>query len=232
VADSPASTGTPLLLPRLTTLSVGVVLRHALRRRAIGRPRTPSIEPIGEIMAKQRNPAAVPPKNAYKPRGTAFKPTQAQRAFVAAAAGLGVPCRAICQMMPGGRGGHTPLIDSMTLRCYFRRELQDGLKLATALVEARVYQRALSEDDRSALSAQALILNTRGGWKSAENLSLQQLDDPPLAMHRLTREERDTMKRLLAKATEPASAEDSKPSGPSAEGDSRPRKRKRRHGRL
>jgi hypothetical protein len=181
-------------------------------------------------MAKKRAAAAVPPKNAYKPRGRAFQPTRAQRAFVAAAAGLGVPCRVICQMMPSGRAGDAPLIDSMTLRCYFRRELQDGLKLATALVEARVYERALSQDDRSALSAQALILNARGGWKPEDDPSLREPADPPLAMNRLSREERDTLRTLLAKATEPEGAEDSEIGAASADGESR--RRKRRHGNL
>src|SRR5580658_8944536 len=181
-------------------------------------------------MAKKRAAGAVPPKNAYKPRGRAFQPTRAQRAFVAAAAGLKVPSRVICQMMPTGGKGDAPLIDSMTLRWYFRRELQDGLKLATALVEARVYQRALSQDDRSALTAQALILNTRGGWKAADDTSLREPAELPLAMHRLSREERDTLRALLAKATEPEGAEDSETGAAAADDDSR--RRKRRHGKL
>jgi hypothetical protein len=181
-------------------------------------------------MAKKRAAGAVPPKNAYKPRGRVFQPTRAQRAFVAAAAGLGVPSRVICQMMPGGRAGELAPIDSHTLRCYFSRELQDGLMLATALVEARVYERALSQDDRAALSAQALILNARGGWKAADEASLREPSEPPLAMHRLSREERDTLRGLLAKATEPEGAEESETGAAAADGDWR--RGKRRHGKL
>ena len=181
-------------------------------------------------MAKKRATGAVPPKNAYKPRGRVFQPTQAQRAFVAAAAGLGVPSRVICQMMPCARTRDVAPIDGQTLRGYFKRELEDGLKLATALVEARVYQRALSQDDRSALSAQALILNARGGWKAADDPSLREPAEPPLAMHRLSREERDMLRTLLAKATEPEGAEDSETGAAAADGDAR--RRKRRHGRL
>jgi hypothetical protein len=177
-------------------------------------------------MAEKQAAGVVPPKHAYKPRGKTFQPTREQRAFVAAAAGLGVPNRVICQMMPGGTGEIAP-INCHTLTSYFKTELRDGLRLATALVEARVYQRALSHDDRSALSAQALILNSRGGWKSEENPSLEDLPDPPLAMDRLTFEERDTLKKLLTKAMDPDYLEDSEPS---ADGDSR--RRKRRHGNL
>jgi hypothetical protein len=181
-------------------------------------------------MAKKRAADAVPPKNAYKPRGRAFQATQAQRAFVAAAAGLKVPSRVICQMMPGARAGEIAPIDAHTLRNYFWRELQDGLKLVKALVEARVYERALSRDDRSAHSAQALILNAGGGWKSADDPSLREPAEPPLAMHRLSREERDMLRKLLAKATELEGTEDSETGAAAADGDSR--RRKRRHGKL
>jgi hypothetical protein len=52
------------------------------------------------------------------------------------------------------------------LRREFDTELRKGLTLVVALVEARVSQRALFQDDRSALAAQMAVLNTRGGWKS------------------------------------------------------------------
>jgi hypothetical protein len=181
-------------------------------------------------MAKKREASAVLPKHAYRARNRAFQPTRAQRAFVAVAAGLGVPVRVICQMLPTGRAGEAPPLNGVGLRSNFKTELREGLRLADALVEARVYQRALSRDDGAGFSAQALILNRRGGWKSAENRSLPDMADPPLAMDRLSREERDTMRMLLAKATEPAGAEDSEIGAASADGDSR--RRKRRHGNL
>jgi hypothetical protein len=141
---------------------------------------------------------------AKKPRRTAFQPTQAQRAFVAAAAGLGVPRRVICQMLPGAKRGETTPISAHLLRDYFSRELREGMKLVVALVGARVCQRALSDDDRGALQAQMAVLNGRGGW----TVPAEPLDEPPLDMSALSREERDQLRRLLAKATDPQQRDD------------------------
>jgi hypothetical protein len=141
---------------------------------------------------------------AKKPRRTAFRPTQAQRAFVAAAAGLGVPRRVICQMLPGAKPGETTPISAHLLRDYFSRELREGMKLVVALVGARVCQRALSDDDRGALQAQMAVLNGRGGW----TVAAEPLDEPPLDMRALSREERDQFRRLLAKATDGQQSDD------------------------
>lgn len=141
---------------------------------------------------------------ARKPRGSAFRPTQAQRAFVAAAAGLGVPRRVICQMMPGAKPGETTPISTHLLRGYFSRELREGMKLVVALVGARLCQRALSDDDRGALQAQMAVLHGRGGW----TIPSQPVDDAPLDMRALTREERDQLRHLLAKATDPQQRDD------------------------
>jgi len=67
-------------------------------------------------------------------------------------------------------------------------------------VEARVFQRALSHDDRSAVTAQMLILNTRGGWKSTADPAVPESAEATLAVEELSREERDTLRKLLAKA--------------------------------
>src|SRR5262245_27157140 len=84
---------------------------------------------------------------AKKPRKAGFRPTQAQRAFVAAAAGLGVPRRVICQMLPAAEPGEIVSISAHVLRDYFSRELREGMKLVVPLIGARLCQRALSGDD-------------------------------------------------------------------------------------
>jgi len=133
----------------------------------------------------------------------AFQPTREQRAFVATAAGLGVPRSVICQMLPGARPGETVSISRDMLRREFDTELRDGLKLVVALVETRVFQRALFHDDRSALAAQMAVLNTWGGWKTApgQATALPAEPEPEWAMHQLTREERNELRKLLEKAT-------------------------------
>jgi hypothetical protein len=158
-------------------------------------------------MAKKQASAAAPPQRARK-SGAPLQATRAQRAFVVAAAGLGVPRKVICQMLPGARSGETAAMTSDMLRHLFPRELRDGLKLAVALVEARVFQRALTHDDRSALTAQLAILNTRGGWKTAgEPAAVAEPSGQALAIEDLNREERQLLRSLLAKATRRADAE-------------------------
>jgi hypothetical protein len=83
----------------------------------------------------------------------------AQRAFVSAAAGLDVPRRVICRMLPGADPGATVSISAHRLRDYFSRELREGMKYLMALVCARVCQRAIVGRRRGALQAQALVLN-------------------------------------------------------------------------
>jgi hypothetical protein len=130
-----------------------------------------------------------------KPRRAAFRPTQEQRAFVAAAAGLGIPRRVIRQMLPGAKPGETVAITGHMLTDCFAQELREkGLALVVALAGARLCQRALSGDDRGA--AQMMVLNARG-WK---------LPAPPeerdeISLAALTREERQELRRLLDKAT-------------------------------
>jgi hypothetical protein len=48
------------------------------------------------------------------------------------------------------------------------------------------------------------VLNGRGGW----TVAAEPLDEPPLDMRALSREERDQFRRLLAKATDPQQSDD------------------------
>jgi hypothetical protein len=150
-------------------------------------------------MRKAKREAAQAATPAQEPGESAFQPTQAQRAFVSAAAGLGVPRRVICRMLPGAEPGEMVSISAHMLRDHFSRELREGMKYVVALVCARVCQRAISADDRGALQAQALVLNA-GGWKLLPEATLE--DGPDLNMDALTQDERHELKRLLAKAME------------------------------
>lgn len=152
-------------------------------------------------MARRQTADPAPGESAPAPRKRKFEPTAAQRAFVAAASGFGVPPRIICQMLPGARPGQTLRIKSRTLKRRFARELREGLTLANALVKARVFQRALSLDDRSAVTAQTLILNAQGAWMPAAGGQGQEPGRTPLAIERLSPSERVTLRRLVDKAT-------------------------------
>jgi hypothetical protein len=142
-------------------------------------------------MAKRKDEDA-----GQKPRRADFRPTQEQRAFVAAAAGLKIPRRVICQMLPGAKPGETVSITGRMLTDYFARELREGLALVVALAGARLCQRALSGDDRGAWTAQMMILNTRG-WK----LPAAREERDEIWVAALSREERKELRRLLDKAT-------------------------------
>ena len=83
-----------------------------------------------------------------KPRRAAFRPTQEQRAFVAAAAGLRIPRRVICRRLPGAKPGETVSITGHMLTDYFTRELRRLLDKATP-GQKRVGKRA-AEDEISA----------------------------------------------------------------------------------
>jgi hypothetical protein len=72
---------------------------------------------------REEAPAAIP---APEPGESAFQPAPAQRAFVSAAAGLGVPRRVICRMLRGAEPGATVSISAHMLRDYFSRGLPEG----------------------------------------------------------------------------------------------------------
>lgn len=128
----------------------------------------------------------------------AFAPSEAQRAFVAAANAVGLPPALICRMLPRGEKGATAKIDPEKLERHFAEELSPGSMLAARLVVARVLQRALTGDDREAVSAQMTVFKTLGDWRALGDE--QAAEDRQLAVDRLTREERDALRELLDKA--------------------------------
>jgi hypothetical protein len=135
-----------------------------------------------------------------------FVPSDPQRAYVAASAGVGVPHAVICQHLPGAKAGDEVAIDRETLEKHFAEELRNGMQLALSRVAARVFHRALFGDEKNYATHRAaeMILVTRGGWKklgegdpSAE--TPLQADEDFGDVKRLTREERKQVLELLAK---------------------------------
>ncbi|MGO8919864.1 MAG: hypothetical protein ACLQJR_28525 [Stellaceae bacterium] len=129
----------------------------------------------------------------------AFVPSEAQRAFVAAANAVGLPLPLICRMLPRGEKGAPATVGPADLERHFAEELSPGSMLATRLVVARVLQRALTGDDREAMSAQMAVFKTLEDWRT---LGDAQAAEDRLAVDRLTREERDALRQLLDKAAE------------------------------
>jgi hypothetical protein len=139
-----------------------------------------------------------------------FEPTDMQRAYVAACAGVGVPHKVICETLPHpapSKTQKTLAIDSKTLEKHFAEELRDGMKLALSRVAARVFYRALFGDERSYQTHRAaeMILITRGGWGKlgsgdpSADTPLQG-DDILGAARNLSREERQAILRILDRA--------------------------------
>lgn len=129
-----------------------------------------------------------------------FIPSETQRAFVAAANAVGLPLPLICRMLPRGENGAHAALDPARLERHFAEELSPGTMLAARLVVARVLQRALSGDDREAMSAQMAVFKTMEDWRSLGDA--QAAEGRKLAVDRLTREERDALRLLLEKAAD------------------------------
>lgn len=139
-----------------------------------------------------------------------FQPTDPQRAYVAACAGVGVPHDIICGTLPHPaptKQKTTLAIDRKTLEKHFPLELREGMQLALSRVAARVFNRALFGDERSYQTHRAaeMILITRGGWgklgtgdPSAE--TPLQGDDILQAARGLSREERLKVISILDRA--------------------------------
>jgi hypothetical protein len=136
-----------------------------------------------------------------KPPRAPFAPSEAQRAFVAAAAAVGLPPAMICSMLPGRARSGRGAIDVESLERHFAEELKPDTLLAARLVVARVLERALAGDDRGAISAQMAIFKTLDDWRTLGS-EARGAEARHLAVERLTRQERDTLRLLLAKASE------------------------------
>lgn len=128
----------------------------------------------------------------------AFAPSEAQRAFVAAAAGLGVPATLTCRMLPGARPGKTVAIDEASLAKHFEREVRQGLRLALSLAAARLFAIAMASGDRQALVALRLILKAPDDWHALGKRSRG--ETRRIAGERLSRPERAALRKLIDKA--------------------------------
>lgn len=128
----------------------------------------------------------------------AFAPSETQRAFVAAANAVGLPLPLICRMLPRGENGRAAALQPAQLQRHFAEELSPDAMLATRLVVARVLQRALTGDDREAMSAQMAVFKTLADWRALGDADEAQ--ERELEVDRLSRDERAALRQLLAKA--------------------------------
>ena len=113
-----------------------------------------------------------------------------------AATAVGLPLEAVRQMMPPG-----PLdvarLGTVELDQYFREERKPGPLYAIRLVVARMLYRAIIDDDRAAVAAQIAVFRTLKDWT---DLGAPVAGTVELELHRLTRRERATFRRLYSKA--------------------------------
>ena len=135
---------------------------------------------------------------AKTPRET-FAPNEAQRAFVAAASGVGVPPRLIRRLLPGTRPGDVMEISGKALQRSFGAELRRGVNLALSLAAARLFQIALSGQERQSLGALRLVLKAPEAWRALATSSGKTA--PRLLLDRLSRQERLALRKLIEKAT-------------------------------
>ena len=128
-----------------------------------------------------------------------FVPSEAQRAFVAAAARVRVPKKLIGRLLPGAEPGSVVEIDSGTLTKHFAAELRQGVNLALSLAAARLFRIALAGEDRLALTALRLVLKSPDAWQALGDRSGDA--EHSLSFDRLTSQERHALRKLIAKAT-------------------------------
>jgi hypothetical protein len=128
-----------------------------------------------------------------------FVPSEEQRAFVAAATAVGLSPAVICRMLPPDAKGKHAVLTPQSLARHFAEELDPDAMLAARLVALRVLQRALGSDEGNAASAQLAVFKTLQDWRSLGDASAAA---QRLAVERLSRAERDTLRQLLDKAGE------------------------------
>jgi hypothetical protein len=126
-------------------------------------------------------------------------PSETQRAFAAAAAGVGVPKKLICRLLPGAEPGAVGEIDKGTLAKHFAAELRRGVNLASSLAAARLFRIALAGEDRLALTVLRLVLKSPDASRALGDLAGDA--GPSLSFDRLTSQERHALRKLIAKAT-------------------------------
>jgi len=128
-----------------------------------------------------------------------FVPSEEQRGFVAAATAVGLAPAVICRMLPPDEKGERTVLTLQSLARHFAEELDPDAMLAARLVALRVLQRALGRDEHGAASAQLAVFKTLQDWRSLGDASAAA---QRLAVERLSRAERATLRQLLDKAAE------------------------------
>ncbi len=127
--------------------------------------------------------------------GRPAAPSEAQRAFVLAALTVGLPLETIWHGMPHDAAAG-PLPSPARLEQLFAAEINGAPKLAIRLIVARILERALRSDDADGLAAQMAVFRAIKDWQVLAQEATEDNFDPA----RLTRQERQQLRRLLTKA--------------------------------
>jgi len=109
-------------------------------------------------------------------------------------------------MLPGASPAEAIEIDGGTLARHFAAELRQGMTLALSLAAARLFQIALTGEDRLALTALRQVLKSPETWRAVGGIAGK--TEPGLAFDRLTRKERHALRKLIAKASPQSKAPD------------------------
>lgn len=93
-----------------------------------------------------------------------YIPTKEQRDHVRVMAAVGMPHELICRQLINPET--KKIITQKTLVKAFKKELDEGLATANAMVARSLYQKAIS-DGRQSVAAAIFWLKTRAGWKES-----------------------------------------------------------------
>lgn len=93
----------------------------------------------------------------------AFQPTAEQRKIVHSLASVGVTHPQIADVIG---------IGEVTLRKYFRAELDNAEMIANAKVAANLFKQA-TKDDFRAVGAAAFWMKTRAGWRETQDVNVK-----------------------------------------------------------
>src|SRR5690349_9012956 len=100
---------------------------------------------------------------------TPLVPTKEQSITVAVMVACGVPQTEIVRQLPNPQTGQP--IDLKTLRKAFRRELDEGKRVANAMVARSLFKKATGDGPQS-VAAAIFWLKTQAGWKETERIEL------------------------------------------------------------
>lgn len=123
------------------------------------------------------------------------EPTRQSREHAKLMAAMGIPQDKIAKRLE---------ISPMTLRQYYRHELDVGKVDMLTQVGGSLFKKAMG-DSRGSVSAAIFILKTQGGWKETDRLEMTGADGGPIETQAFTARDRIASRIAGLAQTEPAS---------------------------